>query len=440
MPELDYGQSLALLTAFFREQTEKRGDIITLIKNRQQFLKWFTTDTNGAGRSWDVPLIHAHPRGIGPTRAAAQLAAKGGAGRSRAVNWKGDWSPLKASLFLEEKELLLEARGDEATKAFLKAHDDSRKNIMEELGARLEEAVWAGDGGAIAYGSIHATSGVVTLSNKVMAQSFKPGDPIEASANDGSSSGHSTFSAKGYVLKSDGNTGTVTVSATDGGSAGTPTGWTGSIYLFRAGQFGGGSDPEIPIVGINSWIPAAAPSGTFMNVDRTIDVVATSGVRLTSADVATLGKYDHLSIIKAMLLKHSVQGFKLSNERAVFVHPEVWEGLSQQYENNGMRSLVGTDAKTGLRTLSVITADGDVPIIAATGCPYNMAKLIDKKAGRFRSVGAWPVPAGQMFGQRAVVQGSEDYYEFRWMGYGQLQIVAPGACATAYLPGSPSIF
>ncbi len=428
--EPSFGIAWDALTNLTRTQYAKTSEVKELIQTNQQMLKWMATDMSGGGDSWTEPVKYKGARGIGSTRAIAQQVARGNAGRIKAEKWVGEWATLKASLFVEEKALILANRGGEATEAFLRVQHDAIKQTIIEFGNRTEEMLSWSPGCALAYGSISA--GVYTLANPILSASFKLGDVCEWSANDGSSSGHSAATAYGYVIAVGDKT--VTFSASDGGAAGSPSGWSGSGYVFRRGQFGGGSDPIDPIISIPTYLPASDPGTTLLNVDRTKDVVAFSGVRIASGDLTTTNVKE---ILQALCTKYYYKGYSQSSKKAIFVHPEQWEKIRKILENEQHREVTGQDAETGLTKLDLFTPIGKIPVIPWRYCNFNQGYLLDHAAQRFRTCGKWPQESGTMMGERAHTSDSEDYYEWRWTGLGQLQMPAPGANGVAYLPGTP---
>src|SRR5258707_457827 len=93
-----------------------------------------------------------------------------------------------------------------------------------------------GDGsgvrGVYGVGSGSISSGVITLDNAQSAMFFQPGMILVSFSISGLTPTISTGSNLGYVIAVDTAAGTVTVSATAGGAAGTPTNWSTSFpYL-----------------------------------------------------------------------------------------------------------------------------------------------------------------------------------------------------------------
>jgi hypothetical protein len=437
MTEPSYGIVIEKISNFFETQINKSANIDRLLRENQVLGKFINRDAKGGSTDWSLTVPWLSPRGIGPERANAQATARGNAGRPQNEKWKGNWAPKKASLFMEELTLLAasRARGEDVV-TFLEDQGKQLERVIIEMGERLEEDMWSGPGCATAT-FVSCTAGVAVLANKMLSREFKVGDPFEWSANDGSSTGHVTAGALGYVAKVNENTGTVSFSATDGGAVGQPAGWgTGAGYVFRQGQFGGGTDPVDSITGIRTYLPAADPTTTLLNIDRTKDVVLWGGVRIASGEIADTSP---LAILRKLVTKFSAHGYKMPGRYGIFVHPEIWDYCGNALEAQGNRSISGKDGVTGLEAISLNTAIGTVPIFSAPRCPYNNGYLINSEGFRFRSLGKWPQPAGAQFGQKAQVDSSADMYEWRLMGFGALQCEYPGTHGTCVFPGSPSL-
>ncbi len=108
------------------------------------------------------------------------------------------------------------------------------------------------------------SSGVITLQN--------PGDVVQFGVNQtlqaNSSDGGTPRAALGYVIARSIRNGTITVSATaQGGSAGSPSGWTTSDYLLVQG------DNNAKISGFPAWLPMTDPtsSDNYYGVNRSVD-------------------------------------------------------------------------------------------------------------------------------------------------------------------------
>jgi hypothetical protein len=86
---------------------------------------------------------------------------------------------------------------------------------------------------------------------------------IQANSTDGGT----PRAALGYVIGRNAAANQITVSATFGGSAGTPTGWTANDYLLVQG------DNNAKMKGLAGWCPATAPTSgdNWFGVDRSSD-------------------------------------------------------------------------------------------------------------------------------------------------------------------------
>lgn len=128
--------------------------------------------------------------------------------------------------------------------------------------------------GQIATGGI--TSGVITLSNANDVVQFEVNMVLQADATDG---GASPRAALGYVVAVNRSAGTVTVAASMGGAAASPSAWADGDYLLVQG------DLNSKCSGLSAWLPATAPSSSdlFFGVNRSVDTWRLGGGRYSGA-------------------------------------------------------------------------------------------------------------------------------------------------------------
>lgn len=126
--------------------------------------------------------------------------------------------------------------------------------------------------GTGSIGQISAIStGVITLADPNSVTQFQLGQVLQANATDGGT----PRAALGYVVAIDRSNGKVTVSATAGGSAGTPSSWAGSDYLLVQGN------NNSTLSGLPAWLvnPANISGGdNFFSVNRSVDPTRLGGV------------------------------------------------------------------------------------------------------------------------------------------------------------------
>lgn len=157
-------------------------------------------------------------------------------------------------------ELLLAASTDR--ESFIRSATNIVDGTMRTATNRLASALFRSGTGSIGQvGTI--STGVITLADAQQVTQFEKNQVLQANATDGGT----PRAALGYVIARNAVLGTITVSATFGGAAGTPTGWTANDYLLMQGDNNG------KISGLAAWLPAVAPAAasSFFGVDRSFD-------------------------------------------------------------------------------------------------------------------------------------------------------------------------
>lgn len=125
--------------------------------------------------------------------------------------------------------------------------------------------------GTGSIGQINSIStGVITLQDPNSVVQFQVGQVLQANATDG---GGSPRAALGYVIALNRTGGTVTVSATAGGSAGTPASWAAADYVLVQGN------NNSTISGVAGWLNAPNVTGgdSWFSVNRSTDVTRLAG-------------------------------------------------------------------------------------------------------------------------------------------------------------------
>lgn len=165
--------------------------------------------------------------------------------------------------------------------------DTGFRNITNNLASDLY-----GDGSG-AIGQIASIStGVITLVDPNSVVQFEQNMVLNSYSVSGSTATISTGSNLGYVIAVNRSAGTVTVSATAGGAAGTPTNWSTSFpnlsvqgdTNFASGGLAQGL--TLKLAGLAAWIPVTAPgsSDSFWGVNRSVDVTRLGGVRFNGTN------------------------------------------------------------------------------------------------------------------------------------------------------------
>lgn len=159
--------------------------------------------------------------------------------------------------------------------------DTGFRNISNDLALDLFSAA---NGSRGQYSAI--TSGVITLTDANQIVNFEVGMSLVSYSISANVYTQSTAAAIGYVIAVNRSTGVLTVSATQGGSAGTPTNWSTAFpFLGVQGDVAFGTialqTSFLKVSGLAAWLPIVAPTtgDNFWTVDRSVDVTRLAGVR-----------------------------------------------------------------------------------------------------------------------------------------------------------------
>lgn len=160
--------------------------------------------------------------------------------------------------------------------------DKGMKNLANNIASDLFRN---GDG---TIGQISAIStGVITLVDPNSVVQFEIGQVLISYSISSGTYTQSTSAASGFVIGVNRSTGTVTVSATQNGSAGTPTSWSTSFpnlavagdSVAVTGGATGSTGSFLKISGLAAWLnaPNITGSDSFWGVNRSADVTRLAG-------------------------------------------------------------------------------------------------------------------------------------------------------------------
>lgn len=241
------------------------GQVVeNLVYADNPFLAMVKKNTDFGGKYKPIPIVTGVSQGRSSTFSNAQ----------------GNQSPVQIESFLLtrnsdysiatiDNQTMLASKGDKM--AFLEGSKLVIDGAIRSLTNSLASALFRSGTGSI--GAISSIStGVITLTNAGDIVQFEINMVLQSDATDG---GATPRAALGYVIAVNRSAGTVTVSATAGGVAGTPSGWTAADFLLVQG------DLNLKVKGLAAWLPTTAPvSGdSFFGVDRSVDTVRLAGVR-----------------------------------------------------------------------------------------------------------------------------------------------------------------
>jgi hypothetical protein len=225
-----------------------------------------------AGKYIPVPMIYGTPQGRSATFASSQGNQTAPALKSFFVYRVSNYQLCTIT------NELLEATKDNAGAFIDEAKlnmDTAFRNISNDLALDMYGAA-TGERGQMAS----ISTGLITLSASATVVNFEVGMSLVSYSVSGTTATISTSSAIGYIVAVNRSSGTITVAATQGGAAATPTNWSTSFkYLAVEGDVNFASGglavaSALKVAGLAAWLPTTAPTSgdSFWGVDRSVDV------------------------------------------------------------------------------------------------------------------------------------------------------------------------
>ena len=371
-----------------------------------------------AGKYIPVPLIYGTPQG----RSATFTNAQG-----------NQTAPALASFFVYRvsnyqlvtitNELLLATKDDAG--AFIDEAklnmDTGFRNISNDLAHDLFSD---GSGSRGVISSI--TTGVIVLADPQTVVQFEVGMALVAYSVSGSTYTQSTSAAIGYVIAVNRSLGTVTVSATVGGVAGTPTNWSTSFpYLGVQGDVAFGTisatTSYLKVSGLGAWVPMTSPGSTdsFWGINRSADVTRLAGVRFDGSNE---------TIEEALIDASSLVAREGGMPDMCFInftsYAALEKSLGAKVQYVDVKHEEADIAFAGIR---IHAPYGPITVIPDRNCPGQTAYLLQMDTWKFRSLGKAPhILTYGLEGLEGLRVGNADALEIRIGYYGNLVCNAPG--------------
>lgn len=371
-----------------------------------------------AGKYIPVPLVYGTPQGRSHTFTNAQ---------------NNQTPPLPVSFFVyratDYQLVTITNELIEATKGNAGAFVDEVKlnmdtgfrNISNNLAMDLY-----GDGSGARGQLASISTGVITLANANQVVNFEVNMVLVAFSASGMTYTQSTGANLGYVIAVNRSAGTVTVSATAGGAAGTPTNWSTSFpYLAVQGDVVFGTltatTQYVAPQGLAAWIPTSAPGGSdsFWGVNRSTDVTRLAGVRFDgSAETIEEALIDAASLVAREGGAPEMCFMSFASYAAL----EKSLGSKVQYV-----TVKHEEADIAFAGITVNAPYGPITVIPDRNCPGQLAYLLQMDTWKFRSLGKAPhILKYGIEGLEGLRVGNADALEIRLGYYGNLVCSAPG--------------
>lgn len=371
-----------------------------------------------AGKYIPVPLIYGTPQGRSATFATAQ-----GNQTAPALSSFFVYRVSNYQLVTITNELL-EATKDDAG-AFI---DEAKLNMdtgFQNISNDLAHDLFGNASGV--RGQISAiASGVITLADPASVVNFEVGMSLVSFSISGTTYTQSTGAAQGYVIAIQRGTGIITVSASQGGAAGTPTNWSTSFANLAVEgdvSFGAHSVQTafLKVSGLGAWIPSVSPSASesFWGVDRSVDATRLAGVRFDgSAETIEEALIDGSSLVAREGGMPDMCFMSFASYSAL----EKSLGSKVQYV-----SVKHDEADIAFAGITVNAPYGPITVIPDRSCPAQTAYLLQMDTWKLRSLGRAPhILTYGLEGLEGLRVGNADALEIRIGYYGNLICNAPG--------------
>jgi hypothetical protein len=328
-------------------------------------------EPNAGGKYWPQPVQIGVSQGRSATFSTAQTNQTSDIFREFLVTMKNDYS-----LATLDNQTLLSARTDK--QAFVNAAkvqvDGAIRSIKNSLGSAMFRS---GTGSIGIISSI--TTGVIVLTNALDVVQFEIGMVLQANATDGGT----PRAALGYIISVNRSSGTVTVSATLGGAAGTPSGWTAADFLLVQG------DNNAKVSGLAGWLPFIAPTSgdNFYGVDRSIDAVRLAGNRKDASNMSIEeGLQDFLTQIA---INDGNPDYFITNPNS---YTALQKALGSKAQIVELAAESGKDyrAVVGFKALEVQMSGMTVKVLADRYCPAQIGYALQMDTWKMISLGDCP--------------------------------------------------
>lgn len=427
MAVADVSNEIAILKTLYDDQrvqnlTYKKHPLWAMLPKKEGI-------SDMGGTQFPQPVIYENPQG-------------GSASFAKAVT---NYSPSQTTQFQIKRvvsyqlarisgELMESSQTNQA--AFLDAAQMEIDNAFSGFGTRLAQQVY-GDGtgslGSYGVGTGAISTGVITLDSASSAVNFAVGQVLTSYSISGATPTVSTGGNLGYVIAVSTSAGTITVSATSGGAAGTPTNWSTSFpYLAIDGNVNFVSNGLLTgntsvITGLLGWIPAtnAVGSTLFWNVDRSVDPARLAGSFFDGSALPIE------MALNGLLTQLYVNG---GAPDYIFMNPVSFQSLANQLSTKVVYlDMAHDEADVLFKSIQIMGHAGPVNVIADRNCPAKKAFALTMDSWQFRSNGMAPhiQDYGKYYGSQAVPDADADSISIRLAMYGNLACKSPaynGVC------------
>lgn len=358
-------------------------------------------NTDFGGKYKPIPIITGASQGRSATFANAQNNQSPVQIESFFLTRASDYSIAQI-----DNQTMLASRTDKM--AFLEGSKVLIDGAISSITLSLASAMFRSGTGSIGQIASIAT-GVIVLSDLSSIVQFEVNMVLQANATDGGT----PRAALGYVISVNRSAGSLTVSASFGGAAGSPAAWAAADFLLVQG------DNNSKIKGLSAWLPATAPgtSDNFFGVNRSVDSTRLAGVRYDgSAQPIEEALVDSSSLLAREGGKPDVAIMSYGSYSAL--------------EKSLGAKVVYVDARgpanIEFRGIQVNGANSMIKCFPDRNCPANTCYLLTMKSWCLESLGDAPQILRYGDGLEMLRVFNADAGEVRVAYYANLSCNAPG--------------
>lgn len=326
--------------------------------------------------------------------------------------------------------------------AFMPAAELNVKSAFRNCSNDLAHDMY-GDGsgtrGSFGLGSGSIAAGVIVLDNLAMSYQFAVGMALNSFSVSAQTPTVSTGAAIGYVIAVDTGLGQITVSASQGGAAGTPASWSVAFpFLAQVGDVnfisnGLASANMLKLAGLGAWLPIVAPGGAdnFFGVNRSVSPTKLAGLRFAGGASESIqdALIDSVNQLAA-------QSSEAGDPDYILINPVSYQTLVKQLTSQANYVNVKHDEiDISFKALVLPTANGEIAILQDRNQLAQQANVITLKTWKLRSLGKVPqfLTFPGFYDQLGFPVPGSDAVELRVGYYAQLTCNAPGANAVVPL-------
>ena len=300
---------------------------------------------------------------------------------------------------------------------------------LQRMGNRLNASLYRDGYGWLGRVGANSPTTVLTLLHAEDTANFQLGDEVQA-VDDASAAG---------ALMDGGDSCTIIAIDRNAGTLTSDVDWDTTIaslglndYLCLHGDAYNDSSYKRPL-GLMSFIPASAPSGTLMGVNQAADPVRLGGNRLDASDYPT--------VEEAIIDAASICGQEGGHPDLFLLHPVYFRRLVKElgskvvYDKLSASGSKGDMASVSFDTVTVAGPTGKVKVVQDRFCYKPYGFCLDSSTLKLCSNGAWPrwlMPDGSKFLRLTGADG----LEFRLVGRGNFLVTFPGANCIVTMPTS----